>query len=65
MVAVISPNNRVLATRYVNGYTRNPYRSIVIEWTAGGKLKVKADGSGKVILVSSEDVKKVADGGRA
>lgn len=61
MNTVISPGDRVLIRTYTNGFARKPYRATVIEWTAGGKLKVKADGSGRVVVVSSEDVKKVAD----
>ena len=62
MNTVISPNDRVIVTPCIRGIVRKSYRATAIEWTPRGKLKVKADGSGKVMVVSSEDVKKVADG---
>ncbi|OJW75400.1 hypothetical protein [Spirosoma sp. 48-14] len=62
MKPVISPGDRVLVTPYVKGYARKPYKASVIDWTPRGKLKVKADRDGRVIVVSSEHVKKVADG---
>lgn len=62
MNAVIASGDRVLVTPYVKGYARKPYRATVIDWTPRGKLKVKADKDGRVVVVSSEHVKKVADG---
>ena len=62
MNRVISPGDRVLVTPYIRGFTRKAYKATVIEWTLRGKLKIVADGSGQVMVVSSEDVKKVADG---
>ncbi len=61
MNPVIAPGDRVLVTPYVRGYARKPYRATVIDWTPRGKLKVKADSAGRVIVVSSENVKKVAE----
>ena len=61
MNRVISPGDRVLVRSYIAGFARKPYRATVIEWTPRGKLKVKADSSGKVLVVSNEDAKKVAD----
>ena len=62
MNTVISPGDRVLVRTYVAGFARMSYRATVIEWTPRGKLKVKADGNGRVLVISSEDVKKLADG---
>ncbi|GAB3701329.1 hypothetical protein GCM10027592_29320 [Spirosoma flavus] len=61
MNSVISTGDRVVVTPYVRGYARKPYRATVIEWTPFGRLKVKADKTGKVIAVSPEHVKKTAD----
>ena len=58
---VISPEDRVRVTRVVEGYERGYYAGTVIGWTDGGKLKIKAD-TGMIAIVSSELVKKVADG---
>lgn len=61
MKMVISAGDRVRVTRLINGYERGYYAGTVLGWTTTGKLKVKAD-SGPVAVVSSELVKKVADG---
>lgn len=61
MNTVVSPGDRVLVRSYVTGFARKPYRATVIEWTTRGKLKIRVDGSGKIVVVSSEDAKKVAD----
>ena len=61
MKMVISTGDRVRVTRVKKGYERGCYAGTVIGWTNGGKLKIKAD-EGAVAIVSSELVKKVADG---
>lgn len=61
MRMVISPGDRVRVTKLVNNYERGYYAGTVVTWTNGGKLKIKAD-SGLTTVVSSELVKKVADG---
>lgn len=58
---VISPGNRVRVTRLVNGYERGYYAGTALTWTNSGKLKIRAD-SGTIAVVSSELVKKLADG---
>ncbi|GAB3726672.1 hypothetical protein GCM10028816_19700 [Spirosoma lituiforme] len=58
---VISPGDRVRVTHQINGYERGHYKGTVVAWTDSGKIKVKAD-SGSIAIVSSELVKKVADG---
>lgn len=61
MKMVISAGDRVRVTWLINGYERGHYAGTVLTWTNSGKLKIKAD-SGSVAVVSSELVKKVADG---
>ena len=61
MKMVISPGDRVRVVHLVNGYERGYYKGTVVAWTDAGKLKIKSD-TGTVAVVSSELVKKVADG---
>ncbi|GAB3036552.1 hypothetical protein [Spirosoma pulveris] len=61
MKMVISSGDRVRVTKRINGYERGQYAGTVLTWTNSGRLKIKAD-SGIVVVVSSELVKKVADG---
>ena len=61
MNSVISTGDRVRVTRFIQGYERGHYVGVVLHWTKSGRLKIKAD-SGTVAVVSSELVKKVADG---
>jgi len=61
MKMVISPGDRVRVTHLVNGYERGHYKGTVVAWTDAGKLKIKSD-AGLIATVSSELVKKVADG---
>lgn len=61
MKMVISAGDRVRVTHVVNGYERGHYKGTVVTWTDAGKLKIRSD-AGVVAVVSSELVKKVADG---
>ncbi|AKD54035.1 hypothetical protein [Spirosoma radiotolerans] len=61
MKMVISPGDRVRVTQVLKGYERGYYAGTVLTWTESGKLKIRAD-AGTVAIVSSELVKKIADG---
>lgn len=61
MNSVISPGDRVSVTPYIRGYARKPFKATVLHWTKAGRLKIKADADGKTMVVSSDNVKKVAD----
>lgn len=63
MNRVIAPGDRVIVTPVKNGITRKSYKATVIAWMSSGKLKVQPDGNKRQMskLVSSDDVKKLAD----
>lgn len=62
MNRVISPGDRVLLVQRVRGYDRRAFHATVIEWTPKGRLKVKKGVDDRTVIVSPEDVKKLADG---
>ena len=62
MNTVISPGDRVSIEIRVGGYYRGTQKGTVLYWTASGRLSVKLDDKGQVKNVSSEQVKKLADG---
>jgi hypothetical protein len=61
MDSIISPGDRVSVTPYIRGFARKAFNATVLHWTKRGRLKVKVDSDGLVMVVNSDHVKKLAD----
>lgn len=64
MKSVSSPGDRVTVTTIKYSRAGEPYKATVLTWTDSGRLRVQPDGDPRKDskIVSSENVKKLADG---